>query len=664
MSFRVWAPAQDTVELLYGQEDAVSMSREDDGYFACFIDGVRAGDRYRFQLGTGGEPAADPASRFQPDGPDGASQIIDPAHYAWRDAEWKGLDPKGQVLYELHIGTFTPEGDWAAAARKLTLLKEIGITCLEIMPVNEFGGAFGWGYDGTHPFAPYRFYGRPDDLRAFVDEAHGLGIGVILDVVYNHFGTGERLAEFSPAYFTERYRNDWGASINFDGPDSGPVRDFIVANAVHWIEEYHFDGLRLDATQALYDAGDEHIMTRIARETRAVAGQHALLLIGENEPQNPRLVRPPDRGGYGLDALWNDDFHHSAMVALTGRREAYYHDHRGAAQEFVASAKYGYLFQGQRYDWQDGARGQPCLDLKAWNFVHFLQNHDQIANSARGARIGQLAVPARIRALTTLLLLGPQTPMLFQGQEFGATAPFLYFADRQGMAADEVRAGRLAFLAQFPSLTDPAFGTVMPDPHDRGSFQRAKLDWRERERNAPLLALHRDLLALRRDARAFSEVAEGRVEGSCLSSTAFLLRRLMADPDDDRLLLINLGSDIERDSVADPLLAPPQGRQWKVIWSSEAFAYGGGGIRPLDLSGRWALSSDAAIVLAPSAAGERERSDLPAWQSAISRIPSSITSEGRLLVRPGQGANARGDDGVDRIVDDEIEIRPAIDGEA
>jgi maltooligosyltrehalose trehalohydrolase len=624
VSFRLWAPARKQVSVLLADGSEHAMTAEDDGYFSCGIEGLTAGALYRFRLDTIAEPAADPASRFQPTGPSGWSMVVDPSAYRWRDRNWPGLTADRQVLYEMHVGTFTPEGTYAAAAGKLPLLRDVGITCLEIMPVNEFCGDFGWGYDGVLPYAPTRLYGEPDDLRAFIDEAHALGIGVILDVVYNHLGTTHRFEDFTSDYFTDRYANEWGRSINFDGENCRGVREFFSQNAAYWIDEYHFDGLRLDATQALFDAGDEHIISVIAREARAAAGSRAIYIVGENEPQDTRLVRPPQQSGYGLDAVWNDDFHHSAMVALTGRNEAYYHDHRGTAQEFVSAAKYGYLFQGQRYDWQDAPRGRAGLDLGPQNFVHFLQNHDQIANSGTGIRMNRLASPARVRAMTALLLLGPQTPMLFQGQEFGASSPFFYFADLTGSEADRVRDGRLDFLKQFPSLRDEAFAQAMATPSARSTFERSKLDWTEHARNREIVRLHTDLLRLRRDTPAFDAqpaARTGRLDGSVIGERALLLRFFAAAPEDERLLLVNFAADMAITGLPDPLLAPPADHQWSVIWSSEDFAYGGSGRRPADLQGRWTLGADSALVLAPVRADRRATPDggyLKEWQRRIS----------------------------------------------
>jgi maltooligosyltrehalose trehalohydrolase len=293
--------------------------------------------------------------------------------------------------------------------------------------VAEFAGRFGWGFDGVDLYPPTRLYGAPDDMRAFVDAAHRIGLGVILDVVYNHLGpSGNYLPQFSERYFSDKYGTEWGEPFNYDGEDSAPVREFIVANAGYWIAEFHLDGLRLDATQSMHDASPEHVLAAIGREARRAAGPRSIVLVAENEPQETRLVRPPEEGGYGLDALWNDDFHHSAMVALTGRSEAYYSDTRGEPQELISAVKYGYLFQGQHYDWQRDRRGTPAWGLAPTAFVTFLQNHDQVANSAHGLRGHELTSPGRWRAMTALLLLSPGTPMLFQGQEFSASAPFLF----------------------------------------------------------------------------------------------------------------------------------------------------------------------------------------------------------------------------------------------
>ncbi|MGV8935610.1 MAG: malto-oligosyltrehalose trehalohydrolase [Allorhizobium sp.] len=620
-AFRVWAPTRKAVSVVIEDGAAHRLERGDDGYFEGDIAGIGAGMLYRLRLDDDEQLYADPASRFQPQGAGGPSMVVDPGTYAWSDQAWAGIKPTGQVLYEMHIGTFTAEGTFAAAREKLSILKDIGITVLEVMPINEFFGDFGWGYDGVLPFAPTRLYGEPDDVRAFVDHAHALGIGVILDVVYNHFGTGDRFADFTPNYFTDRYRNDWGLALNFEGRDSGGVRDLVTGNAVHWISEYHFDGLRLDATQAIEDSSNEHILAELSRKCRVAAGDRSIYIIGENEPQLSRLVRAPDEAGYGLDAVWNDDFHHSAMVAMTGRNEAYYHDYKGAAQEFIAAAKHGYLFQGQRYDWQNYMRGTAGLDLRPADFVHFLQNHDQVANSARGLRLDRLSTPARLRAATALLLLGPQTPMLFQGQEFGSSAPFYYFADQSGEIGDLVRDGRTQSLAQFPSLKDKAMIARFADPIARQTFERSKLDWSEFDEHPETVGLHRDLLQLRRQYDAFACVSEGitRIDGSVLSPSAFLLRFFGRKPAEDLILMVNFGADLPITSIPDPLFAPPFELQWTSVWSSEQPAYGGTGVRHIDVRDRWVLAGDSAVLLTADAPEPMaERPEMEVWQESIS----------------------------------------------
>jgi maltooligosyltrehalose trehalohydrolase len=502
----------------------------------------------------------------------------------------------------MHVGTFTSAGTWEAAARELAELARAGITVVEVLPVADFVGDFGWGYDGVDLYAPTRLYGRPDDFRAFVDRAHALGLGVILDVVYNHLGPdGNYLGRFASDYFSTRHRTDWGEAINFDGARSGPVREFFVANAGYWIDEFHLDGLRLDATQDVHDDSPEHVLTALARHARERAGRRTILLVAENEPQDVRLVRPVEAGGYGLDAIWNDDFHHSAMVALTGRAEAYYSDYAGTPQELISAVKRGHLYQGQRYEWQGEARGTPAWDIAPAAFVNFLQNHDQIANSLAGLRGHQLTSPGRYRALTALLLLAPATPMLFQGQEFAASRPFLFFADLPPELAKRVRAGRAEFLAQFPSLAAPESQAALPDPSDRLTFERSKLDLTERERHGAAYALHVDLLRLRREDPVFRTRGRGGVDGAIVGPEALALRFLDPDPRaDDRLLCLNLGRDLTLAPVAEPLLAPPAGARWSLLWSSEAVRYGGAGAAELDPAAGWFLPGHAAVVFEAS----------------------------------------------------------------
>jgi maltooligosyltrehalose trehalohydrolase len=596
--FRVWAHEAKAVSVAF--EDAklapIAMRAEEHGYFSTTAPGVSAGTRYRYRIGTGNYP--DPASRFQPEGPHGPSEVVDPSRFRWTDTTWPGVTREGLVIYEMHIGTFTPEGTWKAAAAQLGELAKIGVSMVELMPVADFPGNFGWGYDGVDFFAPTRLYGSPDDMRAFVDKAHAVGIAVILDVVYNHFGPdGNYLNSFAKSYFSEKYKNEWGEALNYDGPDSAPVREFMIANAGYWIDEFHLDGLRLDATQQIFDDSKEHLLLAISRRVREMAGRRETYLVAENETQEAKLVRTAGNGGYELDALWNDDFHHSAAVALTGKSPAYYSDYHGTPQELISALKWGYLYQGQWYTWQKKRRGMPSLDLEPGNFVTFLQNHDQVANSGRGLPICALTSPGRLRALTALLLLGPGTPMLFQGQEFASPKPFLYFADHNPDLAALVKKGRHEFLKQFPDLATEPMQKLLHDPADPATFAQCRLDFEDRRRNAASYVLHADLMNLRRDDIVFKNPRRRGLDGAVLAEDAFVLR-FFGDAGDDRLLLVNLGHDRTLLPVPEPLLVAPEGRSWSLLWSSDDVRYGGCGTPVPEKDAIWSLPGEATLVMA------------------------------------------------------------------
>jgi maltooligosyltrehalose trehalohydrolase len=601
--FRVWAPDARRVDVVLESSPENEADRtfhplgvEECGYFSGSI-AAGAGAFYRFRVNGAETFHPDPASRFQPQGPHRSSCVVDPARFRWSDHEWTGLQMPGQVIYEMHIGTFTREGTWRAAARELAELARSGITVIEMMPIADFPGEFGWGYDGVDLFAPCRLYGTPDDLRAFVNDAHALGLGVILDVVYNHLGPeGNYLRVFSEHYFTDRHENDWGDSLNFDGPHSEPVREFFITNGRYWIEEFHFDGFRFDATQSIVDSSNEYIVGAIGRAARLAAGDRSIILVAENEPQETKLVRPRSEGGDDLDALWNDDMHHSAMVALTGHHEAYYSDYRGRPQEFISAAKYGYLFQGQPYTWQEAPRGMPTFGVRPEAFVGFIENHDQVSNSAAGERVRFLTPPGRYRAMTALLLLGPWTPMLFQGQEFGASSPFVYFTDMSGDLREATRVGRFKFLAQFPSMADEKIQKQLPDPSDPEIFARCKLDLSERETNKQFYDLHCDLLKLRRTDARFREQKMRGLDGAVLGPASFVLR-YFGDDGDDRLLLVNLGERLPLEPAPEPLLAPPFGFRWETLWTSDSPRYGGPGEVPVTSDEHWLLPAEAAIAL-------------------------------------------------------------------
>jgi maltooligosyltrehalose trehalohydrolase len=601
--FRVWAPRPRDIRLVIerkaGQELEVPLESAGDGYYSALVPEVGAGDRYRYRLD--GRLFADPASRFQPEGAFGPSAVVDPASYPWKDRAWRGVTMQGQVLYEMHLGTFTAEGTWRAAADRLQDIKAIGVTTVELMPVAEFPGRFGWGYDGVFLYAPAHEYGGPDDMRSFVDRAHEIGLGVILDVVYNHLGpSGCVHREFDEHYFTQRYDNEWGDAINFDGPEATGAREHFIQNASYWIDEYHLDGLRLDALQGIHDRSPEHVLAAMSTSARRAARDRSIILVAEHERQESFVMHPTTEGGYGMDAAWNDDFHHSAYVVLTGRREAYFSDHRGAPQEFISAAKYGYLFQGQRYAWQKQARGMRSdRRLPPYAFVNYIENHDQVANTGDGSRIRAYSAPGRYRAVTALFLLMPGTPMLFQGQEFGSSSPFLYFADHEGELADAVYKGRAEFLRQFPSFASPEAQAAVPAPHDRSTFERCKLRWPERDLHARHLALHQDLLAIRREDSAFNRQETGAVDGAVLSAEAFVLRFASPAADEERLLVVNFGADLVAGSFAEPLVAPSPGHDWKLRWSSEHPRYGGVGALEIVAADGWHIPGFSATVLAP-----------------------------------------------------------------
>ncbi len=600
---RVWAPAARKVELVaedqHGRAVEFPLAAEGTGYYSGFASIAETGTRYRYRL-DGGEAFPDPASRFQPDGPHGPSMVVDPHHYQWRDGDWKGLSIEGQVISEIHVGTFTPEGTFAGVAKHLGDLKDAGITVLEIMPIADFGGSFGWGYDGVNLYAPSRLYGTPDDLRSLVDDAHAIGLGVILDVVYNHFGPdGNYLPRYSPTYFSQG-RTDWGDAINFDGADSEFVREYFTTNARYWIEEFHFDGLRLDATQQIFDSSPTNIVTEIAATVRDAANGRATIIVAENEPQRSTLVRPRDEGGSSLDGMWNDDFHHAARVALAGRDEAYLSGYRGSAQEFISAAKYGFLYQGQSYPWQEQRRGILALDIAPKHFVIFIDNHDQIANTSAGRRIHQETSPGRYRAMMALLLLLPNTPMLFQGQEFAASQPFLYFGDHGGDLRPLVRQGRVREMSQFPSIATTEGSAALALPSDRKTFTRCKIDWSERDTNHEALSLTKDLLRLRRSDPVLRSQRFRGLDGAVLSDAAFVIR-FFGDSHDDRLLVVNFGSRLHAAPIAEPLVAPPRGRAWKTVFSTESPKYGGWGTPPLEtIDDGWWIPAECAVLLIPT----------------------------------------------------------------
>lgn len=596
VQFRVWAPKVHSVEVLLGKDATCPLVKDKDGYFSGLAPDADTGMTYRYRL-DGDKDFPDPCSRFQPEGPHGPSQIVNPSAYRWRDQHWSGVRMPGQVIYELHIGAFTREGTFDAAITRLDGLKRLGVTLLELMPIAEFPGRWNWGYDGVDLFAPSHRYGDYEALKRFVDAAHERKLGVILDVVYNHFGPdGNYLSFFSDDYVTDRYPNEWGQAVNFDGPGSESVRDMFLQNACYWLEEFRLDGLRLDATQAVHDASPTHILSEISMAARRVVGQRSIVLIAESESQEICAIRPVDRGGWGLDALWSDDFHHTCRVALTGRREAYYTDYLGTPQELVSVVKRGFLYQGQRYHWQDKARGTVVAQEPASGFVFYIQNHDQIGNTLMGDLLHAMTSPGRYRAITALCLLAPQTPMLFMGQEFAASSQFHFFVDFGGQdLGRKVRKGRKEFLSQFPTYAAEDAQASMLDPNDPMVFERSKLDWDERQEHGPVYRLHRDLLRLRREDRVFSAQARDRLDGAVLGPQAFVIR-YFEERGYDRLLVVNLGAELHLVPAPEPLLAPQSTGDWSLVWSSNHPQYGGPGtVNPLTEKG-WHIPAESATV--------------------------------------------------------------------
>jgi maltooligosyltrehalose trehalohydrolase len=604
VSFSVWAPEKKTIhiKLLGGKgykpnlENLFSLTKDKNGFFTGISSNAGEGTLYKIIIDNNKKPFPDIASRFQPEGPHGPSMVIDQS-FNWSDSDWEGTSKTGQVLYEMHIGTFTKEGTWQSAAAQLKELAELGITIIEIMPIGEFPGKFGWGYDGVDLFAPFHFYGTPTDIKTFINKAHKLNIGVILDVVYNHIGPdGNYFKEYTSYFFSNKHKTDWGEAINYDDKNSKYVRTFILENAAYWIDDFHFDGLRLDATQNIYDDSLNHILKEISILVKQKGGKRKTFLIAENEPQDIKIVKPFSQNGYEFDGMWNDDFHHSARVALTGKNEAYYSDYKGTPQEFISSFKYGFLFQGQWYKWQSKRRGVPSLNYDARFYITYIQNHDQIANSSRGLRISKLTSFAKLKAFTCLMILAPGTPLLFMGQEFASTSPFNYFADHNADLSKLVYQGRIEFLKQFRSLASPEMTSYFPDPSKENTFLNSKLNFQERISNKEIYQLHKDLIHLKRTDPVFKLQDKRKLDGAVLRDNAFIIR-FFDESNNDRIILINLGADFYFNPAPEPLLAPPENSQWVTLFSSENPVYGGDGTVAPGSDDKWIIPANAAVVL-------------------------------------------------------------------
>jgi maltooligosyltrehalose trehalohydrolase len=502
--FRVWAPHHAQVDVVIDRPPAPivhPLGRDRDGFFSAVVSDVHTGDRYRYRL-DGDRLFPDPASRYQPDGVHGASQIVDPHSFPWTDRRWAGLEIADAVFYELHVGTFSAEGTFAGVAARLPELAELGITAGELMPIADFPGSRNWGYDGAALFAPARCYGPPDDLRRLVDRAHALGMAVFLDVVYNHLGPdGAYLLTFSPHYLTERHQTPWGAGLNFDGEFSQMVRGFFIENALHWVHEYHLDGLRLDATHAIADESPRHLLAELSARVRESVPDRRVLVVAEDHRNLNVMLQPESRDGWGLDAVWSDDFHHECRRLLAGDCEGYYEDYRGDIRDLATAIRQGWLYTGQFSKHLHGPRGTDPVGLSLNRFIVCLQNHDQIGNRALGERLNHQIDVSAYRAASAVLLTAPETPLLFMGQEWAASTPFLYFTDHEAELGRRVTAGRRQEFRHFSTFADPDARARIPDPQALATFQRSRLEWAERrdEPHASMLRLHRALLTLRQD---------------------------------------------------------------------------------------------------------------------------------------------------------------------
>ncbi len=499
--FRLWAPACEAVMLkLDHVTEPQRLEALSDGWHELVTSKAVVGSRYSFQL-PNGLSVPDPASRSQPDDVHGPSEVVDPSTYRWSDAGWKPRPWAETVLYELHVGTFTPEGTFEAAIGKLAHLTTLGVTVIELMPIADFPGRRDWGYDGAYLFAPDASYGTPDDLRRLVDAAHSHGLAVLLDVVYNHFGPeGNYLSTYAPQFFTGRHKTPWGDAINYDGPGSSVVRDFIVHNALYWLEEFHIDGLRLDAIHAIIDTSDTPLVIELAERVRALDRSRTVPILVENEDNDAadlaRVAGTPRR----YTAQWNDDVHHVLHTAATGEGTGYYADYIGDTDKLGRALAEGFAFQGEHMPFRGSPRGEPSGSLPPDAFVGFVQNHDQIGNRAFGDRLGSVASDEALRAVTATLLLLPQIPMLFMGEEWGTAKPFPFFCDFSGELGEAVRKGRREEFKHDPALNAVDGRAEVPDPQADATFASAKLDWSEidQEPHRARLEWYRRILGVRK----------------------------------------------------------------------------------------------------------------------------------------------------------------------
>ncbi|HET8657012.1 MAG TPA: malto-oligosyltrehalose trehalohydrolase [Longimicrobiaceae bacterium] len=598
--FRLWSPGSRTVEVVLhgaGRERVEPLHPDGGGYFAGRVEGVGPGARYRYRI-DGGRSYPDPASRWQPEGVHGPSEVVDPDAFEWTDQGWRGVPLQELVVYELHVGTFTAEGTFDAAVGRLDALADLGVTAIEVMPIANFPGARNWGYDGVNLFAPAAAYGPPDAFRRLVDAAHRRGLAVLLDVVYNHLGPeGNYLPEITHGrIFTGRHHTPWGPAIDYDGPESAGVRDLVVENALYWIEEYHVDGLRLDATHAILDDSPVHILREIAARVHAVPGRRRIV-IAEDERNDRRLVTRAAEGGYGLDAVWADDLHHQLRRLTAGDREGYFARYSGTVGDVVETLRRGWFYEGQHAPHRGTPRGTSAAGIAPPHFVHCLENHDQVGNRPFGGRLSHEVPLSVYRALSALLLLSPYTPLLWMGQEWAASSPFLFFTDHPEELGRRVTEGRREEFKHFSAFRDPETREHIPDPQAARTFARSKLRWPERSEppHAGVLTLYRELLALRRSHPALRDHTRGGFRVSALGQQALVLRREAEGA--ALLLLLNFGGALDADLAADPITRAPQGCRWELLLDTEEARFGGAGEGATLRRGRLAMREAGGIVL-------------------------------------------------------------------
>ena len=575
--FRVWAPRAKSLSVkIFGDEErTVEMQRSEGSVFETIVPDTPAGVDYKYVIDDEKE-RPDPVSRWQPEGVHGPSRVVDPQSFTWTDADWKGIELRDLIIYELHTGTFTHEGTFEAVIEKLPHLKSLGITAIELMPVAEFPGGRNWGYDGAHLYAPQSTYGGPVGLKRLVDACHREGLAVLLDVVYNHLGPeGNYLGDYAPV-FSKSYRTPWGDALNFDGEEADGVRRYFIENALYWLTEYHVDGLRLDAIHRIVDKSPRHILSEIAEEfhQQSVALGRQAWTIAESDLNDVRVIKPLAEDGYGLSAQWSDDFHHSVHAVLTGTRRGYFADF-GRMEDLAKAVREGFVYDGRRSEFRGRRHGTPSAALPGERFVVFIQNHDQIANGYWGDRLSVLCTPAQQRVAAALHICAPNLPLLFMGQEWGETAPFLYFTSHTDEdLARGVREGRKEEYASFIEAEEIGASNMdegFADPQSVETFERSRLNWSlvEDSPHKEMLNFYRDLLSLRREHKALSNCDKSRLGVQYDESERWVAVERRDESGEAALLVCNLSPDAR--SVQ---LKVGAGRWRLVLWSSDS-VYGG-----------------------------------------------------------------------------------------